>query len=122
MMVASLTSLTPPAPPSSPSPESVTYCSAPTKKFHPDKAYSNESNACHKRCVPSPCRWHQPVPLSSTDEPGNTTAQTDPDKADYADGPYPNPAGEFDFLYIALSRCHSADIAPSADGRLTNAH
>jgi hypothetical protein len=35
--------------------------------FDLDTAYSNETNTCHYRRVPSPNRWHQPAPFSATD-------------------------------------------------------
>ena len=101
MIGASLTSLppsswtSPPPPPSSPS--SSTDCSAPTKTIHPDALYSNASNTRDNRRVLSHNRWHQPALLSAT-KPGISTAQTDPDKAEYADAPNTNPAGESDIV------------------------
>jgi hypothetical protein len=54
-----------------PPPPSPTFtstdCTAPSTKHHSDTAYSNDSSTRHRRRVPSNSRWHQPVPLSSTD-------------------------------------------------------
>ena len=58
-----------------------------------------ETTAVHAHSIPSVCSENISRSRNSLKRlSDNSTAQTDPDKAEYADAPNPNPAGESDIV------------------------